>query len=152
MQTMQNHKQDLVSIIMPVYNSEAYIRTTLDSVLSQSYTNWELWVADDLSQDSSRKIIQEYTGKDSRIKAIYKESNSGSADSRNQAIQKAEGRYISFLDSDDLWDYNFLEKQISYMQRNKAAFSCCSYRIIDENGDEILKPHIVTPELVDYHT
>lgn len=145
-------EKDLVSIIMPVYNSQDFLPQTLQSVLAQNYPNWELLVVDDLSKDISREIITGYQQQDQRIKPIFKEYNSGSADSRNQAIEKARGRYIAFLDSDDLWDENFLQQQLQYMAEKKSAFSFCSYRIIDEQGREVRKPHIVEPEQVNYHT
>lgn len=142
---------DLVSVIMPVYNSEVFLAQSLDSVLCQTWRNFELLPIDDCSKDSSRKILEEYAGKDSRIKPIYKQSNSGSADSRNFGIRQAEGRYIAFLDSDDLWDSEFLEKQLSFMKKHNSSFSFSSYRIIGEDNREILKPFIVKKMKVSYY-
>ncbi|MCP5503323.1 MAG: glycosyltransferase [Leptospiraceae bacterium] len=137
---------------MPVYNSERFIAQSIDSVLKQTYKNYELIVIDDLSTDNSRDVIDRYQKKDKRIMPIFKAQNSGSADTRNKGIEKASGNYIAFLDSDDIWDEHFLEKQLVYMKEKGSVFSFCSYRIIDEEGVEVLKPHIVKPEQVDYKT
>lgn len=142
---------DLVSVIMPVYNSEIFLAQSLESVLSQTYKNFELLPIDDFSKDSSRNILAEYAEKDPRIKPIFKQSNSGSADSRNFGIQKAQGRYIAFLDSDDLWDSEFLEKQLRFMKEHNSAFSFSSYRIIGEDNREILKPFIVSKLKISYY-
>lgn len=129
---------------MPVYNAEKFLRSAIESVLSQTYSNWELIPIDDLSKDMSRFILQEYAKKDLRIHPIYKSTNSGSADTRNKGIEKANGRYIAFLDSDDLWDTTFLESQLKFMDTYNSQFSFCSYRNIDEIGNEILKPYITS--------
>jgi glycosyltransferase involved in cell wall biosynthesis len=129
---------------MPVYNAEKFIRPAIESVLSQTNVNWELIPIDDLSKDFSRTILQEYAEKDPRIKPIYKPVNSGSADTRNKGIEKAIGRYIAFLDSDDLWDNIFLESQLKFMKVHNSKFSFSSYRNIDENGNEILNPYIAS--------
>lgn len=94
---------DLVSIIMPSYGSEKFISKSIDSVLLQTYDNWELIIIDDCSPDESNKIIKEYLSKDSRIKFVKLEKNSGAAVARNKGIEIAKGRFIAFLDSDDLW-------------------------------------------------
>ncbi|MCB1178338.1 MAG: glycosyltransferase family 2 protein [Leptospiraceae bacterium] len=128
---------------MPVYNSETYLPLTLNSLINQKYSNWELIAVDDKSSDSSVKILKEFSKKDQRIKLIEKEKNSGSADSRNKAIEIANGKYITFLDSDDLWDENFLIEMIAFMNSKKSIFSFSSYRFVDENGEEIIKPFII---------
>ncbi|EQA36923.1 glycosyltransferase, group 2 family protein [Leptospira inadai serovar Lyme str. 10] len=140
----------LVSIIMPVYNAEKFIAASIESVLNQKYGSWELLLVDDQSKDSSREIMQTYSKKDSRIKSIFKERNSGSADSRNQGILAAKGRYIAFLDADDLWDPEFLSEQIKLMQDEKVAFSFSSYRIVDESDREILKPYMAAGGPITY--
>lgn len=141
---------ELVSIIMPVYNAEKFIEASIESVLKQTYGFWELIMVDDLSKDSSRSIMLSYQKKEPRIKAFLKEKNSGSADSRNRGIEIAKGRYVAFLDSDDLWDPRFLEEQVRLMREEKAAFSFCSYRIVDEEGKEVLKPYMAKRKKITY--
>ena len=116
-----------VSIITPAYNSAKIIIQTIDSVLAQTYTNWEMIIVDDKSTDHTKKIISEYMQKDNRIKYILLEENSGPAVARNRAIEEAEGRYIAFLDADDLWMPVKLEKQIAFMQRENIALSYTGY-------------------------
>ena len=124
----------LVSIIMPSYNSEKFIAKAIESVLSQTYSNWELIIIDDCSDDSSINIIQSKAQKEQRIKIIKQKSNAGAAVARNSGIKAAKGEYIAFLDSDDLWVEDKLEKQVKYMQINKCAFSCSNYYKIGEDG------------------
>lgn len=123
---------DLVSVIMPSYNTGAYIRASVESVLAQTYTNWELIIVDDCSEDNTGEIIQEFT--DKRIRYFQNETNAGAAVSRNFGIRKAQGRWIAFLDSDDLWYPDKLEKQLRFMQENGYAFSYTGYREIDETA------------------
>ncbi|TGK31135.1 glycosyltransferase family 2 protein [Leptospira gomenensis] len=139
-----------VSVIMPVYNSEKFIGDSIQSVLRQTYTDWELMIVDDLSKDGSRELMKQYAKSDSRIRALFKETNSGSADTRNHGIRNATGRYIAFLDSDDLWDETFLEEQIRLMKENDAAFSFSAFRVIDENSNPILRPQLVHKTKIDY--
>ena len=134
----------LVSIITPCYNGEKYIAETIDSVLKQTYTKWEMIIIDDGSTDNSLEVIGKYIEKDSRIQLI-RQANSGSAVARNNGIRRCSGQYIALLDADDLWDATFLEKQISYMKKNNALCVSCSYRRIDESSREILYPLIVKP-------
>jgi teichuronic acid biosynthesis glycosyltransferase TuaG len=132
-----------VSVIMPVFNAEIYLKDTLNSLIAQTFLNWELLAVDDKSRDKSLEILKEFEKADSRIKIISKENNSGSAETRNLAIQLAKGRYISFLDADDLWDANFLEEMIKFMKKNNSSFSFCSYRIVNDDNIEITNPFIV---------
>mgnify|MGYP000375070833 CR=1 FL=1 len=125
---------DLVSIIMPSYNTAQYIEKTIESVMEQTYTNWELIIVDDCSSDNTEKIVKGI--KDERIKFFRNERNSGAAISRNWALQLAKGRWIAFLDSDDIWFPEKLEKQISFMEDNNIGFSYTNYEIIDESGKE----------------
>lgn len=141
---------ELVSIIMPVYNSEKFIERTLKSVIQQKYTHWELVLIDDCSKDNSRKIIEQYSQTEPRIVPIFKATNSGSADSRNKGIEVAKGRYIALLDSDDLWDSNFLSKQVQFIQKHNAAFAFSSFRMIDEDDQPILKDIIITKTKIKY--
>jgi len=140
---------NLVSIITPSYNSEKFIRDCVDSVLSQSYTNWELLIVDDCSRDDSRDVILELSSLDKRLKPIFLESNVGAAEARNIAMRQSRGRYIAFLDSDDIWKSDKLEKQISFMEKNGIAFSFCSYQPISENGKEYFNV-IKAPEKMTY--
>lgn len=133
----------LVSIITPVYNAEKYLQETVSSVLNQSFVDWELFLIDDFSQDKSRELIQNLAKQDTRIIPIFKERNSGSAETRNLGIQLAKGRYIAFLDADDLWDKTFLENSIQTLQDFQVGFCFSSYRIIDEEGKEFLPPFII---------
>lgn len=125
----------LVTIVTPSYNAEKYLSHTLDSILGQTFKNWELLVVDDCSPDNANKLIESYALKDSRIKLIKLTENSGAAVARNKAIELALGRYIAFLDSDDRWLPEKLEKQLSFMQNNDVAFSYTAYEKLDEKGD-----------------
>lgn len=135
-------KEGLVSIITPVYNSEKYVVETIESVLAQTYSDWEMILVDDGSKDHSAEVIRAYEQKDPRI-TLLQQPNGGSANARNNGIRHAEGQYIALLDSDDLWDANFLESQIALMKRTGAVVVNASYRRIDENSKEILTPLIV---------
>ena len=141
--------KSLVSIIMPSYNSVKFIPTTIESVLNQTYQNWEMIIVDDMSSDNSNDIINDFIQQDSRIKLIKLDKNSGPAIARNRAIKEAKGRYIAFLDSDDLWTPDKLSKQISFMQEHDVALSYTGYyRIAEESAEIIDKIHV--PEKVDY--
>jgi teichuronic acid biosynthesis glycosyltransferase TuaG len=126
---------ELVSIITPSYKSEKFISETIESVLAQTYSNWEMIIVDDLSPDNSNVIIEEYIKKDSRIKLIKLENNSGPAIARNRAIEEGYGRYIAFLDADDLWSSEKLEKQIAFMNEKKCNLSYTSYATMNESGE-----------------
>lgn len=130
-----------VSIITPCYNASRFISQTIDSVLSQTFTDWEMIIVDDGSKDDSSDIVEKYVKKDSRIRLIQ-QPNGGSANARNHGIREATGRYIALLDADDLWLPQFLEKQIEFMKEKKAICVYSSYKRIDENSNEILKPLI----------
>lgn len=124
---------ELVSIIMPSYNTACFIKETVDSVLAQSYTNWELLIVDDCSTDDTDDVVAQLLG-DSRIKYIKNSENSGAAESRNRALREAKGKWIAFLDSDDLWEPFKLEKQIAFMKDNGYHFSYTNYIEIEENS------------------
>lgn len=138
---------DLVSIVVPVYNAEKFIDETISTVLDQTYTNFELILVNDCSTDNSKKLIKKYL-KDSRIKLINNKTNSKAAISRNNGIKEAKGRYICFLDADDKWDKNKLEKQIKFMKEKDCAFSFTSYEFADENcipnGKKVIVPETIT--------
>lgn len=127
--------EDLVSIIMPSYNTEKYIAKSIKSVLTQTYQNWELLIVDDCSTDNTDKVVEPYLA-DSRIRFFRNEQNSGAAVSRNRALREAKGRWIAFLDSDDLWKPEKLHRQINFMQENAYHFSYTNYSEIDEIGNE----------------
>ena len=128
-------KTDKVSIITPAYNAERFIAETIGSVLSQTYENWEMIVADDCSSDATKDIVREYSKKDKRIRLIEMAKNEGAAVARNQAIKESTGSYLAFLDSDDLWMPDKLEKQINYMKSLNIAFCYTAYRVIAEKGN-----------------
>ena len=128
---------DLVSIIMPSYNSEKFISKTIESVINQTYERWEIIIVDDCSPDNSNQIIEKYCKNDSRIKLIKLEQNSGPAVARNRAIEEAKGRYIAFLDADDLWLPEKLEKQLEFMQKNNMAFTYSGYKLVDEDDNAL---------------
>ena len=139
----------LVSIITPSYNSSKFIKDCVASVFSQTYKNWEMIIVDDCSKDNSKEIISELSTKDKRIKPIFLEKNVGAAEARNAAIRQSKGKYVAFLDSDDLWNPKKLEKQLSFMYENEIAFSYTNYQFISENGED-LSNIISAPEKMTY--
>lgn len=126
-------KKELVSIIMPSYNTGKFIEETINSVISQTYSNWELIIVDDCSTDNTDEILKNIN--DDRIIYLKNEKNSGAAVSRNKALREAKGRWMAFLDSDDLWVPQKLEKQIKFMKGNGYYFTYTNYSEIDENGN-----------------
>lgn len=118
---------DLVSIIMPSYNTGRFIADSIASVQAQTYTNWELIIVDDCSTDNTDEVVAAFS--DARIRYLKNECNSGAAVSRNRALREAKGRWIAFLDSDDLWEPQKLEMQIGFMQENDYKFTYTDYRI-----------------------
>lgn len=126
---------ELVSIIMPNYNCARYLNQAIDSVIAQTYTNWELIFVDDCSNDNSLDIVTQYD--DERIRILQNNQNSGAAISRNYAIREAKGKWIAFLDSDDIWYSAKLEKQIAFMENNNYNFSYTQYCEVDEIGNDI---------------
>lgn len=131
---------ELVSIIMPSYNTGAYIKKTIQSVINQSYQNWELIIVDDCSTDNTDEAVLPFLN-DRRIRYIKNEVNSGAAISRNRALMEAKGKWIAFLDSDDLWVPEKLEKQIHFMETNNYAFTYTDY-MIQLNGEWL--PYVYT--------
>ena len=142
--------EKLVSIIMPTYNCANFIARTLDSVQAQTYKNWELIIVDDRSGDNTKEIVDEYIKNDSRISYHLLEVNSGAAVARTTAMKLAKGSYMAFLDSDDIWMPEKLERQIKWMTDNGYAFSCTAYEQIDEN-DNSLNRVIKTVKKTDYN-
>ena len=139
-------EENMVSIIMPSYNTASYIKESIQSVLNQTYTNWELIIVDDCSTDETEEVLATIT--DSRIKYFKNKENSGAAISRNKALREARGQWIAFLDSDDLWLPNKLEKQINFMKNNGYKFSYTNYEEIDmasnKTGVRITGPKKIT--------
>lgn len=125
----------LVSIIMPSYNTGKYIKASVESVLAQTYRNWELLIVDDCSTDNTDDVIKPFLN-DNRINYLKNEKNSGAAVSRNRALREAKGKWIAFLDSDDLWFPDKLEKQIDFMIRNKFYFSYTKYEEMNAEGTD----------------
>lgn len=130
---------ELVSVITPTYNCAAFIGRTIESVQAQTYENWEMIIVDDRSKDNTREVVEKYMFSDKRIKYICLEKNSGAAVARTRAMKEAAGEYMAFLDSDDLWKPDKLEKQLEYMKKNKINFSCTAYEQIDEGGKSLGK-------------
>lgn len=126
---------DLVSIIMPSYNCGKYVEQTIRSVQAQTHQNWEIIFVDDCSKDDTIKRVSELREQDSRIKLIKNPVNSGAAVSRNTALREVKGRWIAFLDSDDLWEPTKLEKQVRFMEENGYAFSYTEYQEMDADGN-----------------
>ena len=131
-------REPLISIITPNYNCASFIAETIESVLAQTYKNWEMLIQDDCSSDGSLEIALSYAEKDPRIKVESNTKNAGAAISRNNAIRRSQGEYLSFLDSDDLWVPTKLEKQIKFMQTNNCDFCYAGYEHINKNGDSML--------------
>lgn len=125
-------KSPLVSIVVPVYNAEKFLEDTIKTVQAQTYENWELILVNDCSTDNSKKIAKPFLS--SKIKWFDMEKNSGAALTRNRGIKEAKGRYICFLDADDLWKKEKLEKQVEFMKQKDCEFSFTGYEFADENG------------------
>lgn len=118
----------VISIVTPMYNGGRFVAQTIESVLAQTYPHWEMLIVDDGSKDDSPEIVGAYSARDPRIKLI-RQPNSGSAAARNNALRRARGRYICFLDADDLWDPEFLARQIAFIQEKAAGLVYASYRL-----------------------
>lgn len=142
-------EKPLVSIITPVYNCEKLIEETIKSVINQTYSNWEMILVDDCTLDKSFLIIQKYMKKDNRIKYYKLKENSGAAVARNKALKESKGRFIAYLDADDKWKKNKLEKQVDFMLENNYAFTCTDYEKIDEKGNSLKIVKI--PKKVNYN-
>lgn len=134
---------------MPSYNTGKYIAETIESVLVQTYKDWELIIVDDCSTDDTDEVVKKYLS-DKRIEYLKNSHNSGAAVSRNRALREAKGKWIAFLDSDDLWMPEKLEKQIDFMEKNDYHFSYTNYEEIDEksvpNGRFVTGPKHITKQ------
>lgn len=149
MTVQTRHGTAWVSIITPLHNAETYIADTLSSVLAQTFADWELIIVDDCSEDTSIEIVSRYAEQDDRIKLIRLEQNSGAAVARNSGIEMASGRYIAFLDSDDLWLPEKLAQQIRFMQSHNVAFSYSQVERMNAAGESLGVGRI--PDKVCYH-
>ncbi|MFI5172067.1 MAG: glycosyltransferase family 2 protein [Chitinophagales bacterium] len=126
--------EPLVSVIMPAYNSEKFIGYSINSVINQTYSNWELWIVDDGSKDGTKDTVNSFAKTDLRIKPVFLEQNSGTAHARNIAIERSNGKYIAFLDADDIWLEEKLSTQVSFMEENNYLFSFSWYDVVDAFG------------------
>ncbi len=142
--------EPLVSIITPVYNSKNFLKDTIESVLKQTYFNWEHLLVDDYSTDGSWEVLDSFAGLDNRIRVFKLESNCGPGKARNHAIERAAGKYIAFLDSDDIWLPNRLEDHIFFMIKGDYVFSHSSYGFLNEDGTLKSKIYNVRDREVDY--
>lgn len=140
---------NLVSIITPMFNSKRYIENAITSVINQDYQDWEMIIVDDGSTDNSKEIVKKYEVKDKRIKLIIQEKNAGVVEARNRGIREANGRYLAFLDSDDIWHTTKLSRQIEVMTKKDIAFCFSSYEIMNDNG-ELSGKVIKVPDTVNY--
>jgi len=140
---------ELVSIVIPTYNSEVFLSNTIDSVLAQSYSKLELILIDDDSSDSTRKIMEEYKNYDTRVKLFFQQTNHGAGAARNKGILAAKGKYLAFVDSDDYWHKDKLKNQIDFMIKNNYPFTYTKYAYVDES-DNLLKKYNIAPNRCNY--
>lgn len=143
------HESPLVSIVMPAYNAASTIEQSIQSVLNQTWQQWELLIVADAPTDNTVAIAQKWSAQDTRITVLPNASNMGVAASRNRALQHAQGAYIAFLDSDDLWLPNKLETQIAFMQQEDVGLSYSTYLRFNEKGPINV---VIPPAQVDYDT
>ena len=142
--------EGLVSIIMPSYNAARFIGESINSVLLQTYSNWELLIVDDCSKDNSVEVVRKFANIDKRVVLFSLEKNVGAAAARNVAIEHAQGQYIAFLDSDDVWDEYKLEKQLAFMKQYSYAFTFSNYYVMEENGKKTVNI-VIVPSSLSYH-
>jgi teichuronic acid biosynthesis glycosyltransferase TuaG len=128
-------EQPLVSVITPAFNAAPFIGAAIESVLAQTRSDWEMIIVDDCSTDRTPSIIEEYGTRESRIRSIRLSSNQGQGPARNTALDAARGRYVAFLDADDLWDAVKLDRQLGFMQAHGHAFTYTAYRVISGSGE-----------------
>ena len=148
-QKMEQKKDKLVSVVIPVFNAGKFIDETIGTVRSQTYDCWELILVDDGSTDDVREKIEKWCKEDDRIRLIVKEKNEGVAQARNTGIDEAKGRYLAFLDADDIWRPDKLEKQLEFMEKKGAAFGFTAYEFADEEGYET-NQWVAVPETITY--
>lgn len=141
----------VVSVIIPVHNGEKYIEQAIRSVIEQNYQNWELIIIDDGSQDSTASIVKQLCLEDSRIKFLQNEEKSGVAKTRNRGIEVSNGKFIAFLDADDMWKPEKLQKQLQLIDEKNADLVYSSYEIINDKGQTKKREPYVVPETVDFN-
>lgn len=141
--------QDKVTIVTPTWNCEKYIQETIKSVQVQTYQNWEMIIVDDCSTDHTVEIVEKISKKDPRIKLLRQNKNSGAGIARTRSMQNASGRFIAYLDADDIWKPEKLEKQVQFMKDMGCGFSCTSYEVINDAGETLHKYVHMLPK-VDY--
>lgn len=139
----------MISIVVPVYNAEAFLKETIHYVQQQTWTDWELLLIDDCSSDKSFAYALEEAQKDDRIRPIMQEKNAGAAQARNRGIREAKGEIICFLDADDIWNPDKLEKEYAFMQKKKAGFVFTGYEFADASGKGLGKV-VRVPETINY--
>ena len=142
--------EGLVSIIMPSYNAARFIGESINSVLLQTYSNWELLIVDDCSKDNSVEVVRKFANIDKKVVLFSLEKNVGAAAARNVAIEHAQGQYIAFLDSDDVWDEYKLEKQLAFMKQYSYVFTFSNYYVMEENGKKT-ENIVKVPSSLSYH-
>lgn len=142
-------KRKTISVIMPAYNSSDYITRAVQSVFNQTRNDWELIIVDDCSEDDTLEVLKKEYSHFENVKVLKNKKNMGAAYSRNVAIEKSKGRFIAFLDSDDYWYPDKLDKQIKFMLAQKIAFSFSAYDVINHLGDKVRSVEI--PYTVSYH-
>lgn len=130
-------RRGLVSVITPTYNCAGFIGQTIESVIAQTYADWEMIVVDDCSADGTEQVVRGYCDRDPRVKYFRLAENSGAAVARTKAMEIADGEYMAFLDSDDLWLPEKLEKQLAFMRGKPCSFSCTAYEQIDGDGNPL---------------
>jgi len=145
---LNSMKSSLVSVIMPAYNAELYIGEAIASVQAQSYSDWELLVINDASTDATTAVVESFAATDSRIRAVTLNHNQGVAAARNKGLELVEGQYLAFLDSDDLWLPQKLERQLKFMQERNCAFSFHSYRHFTDKA--VGEKQVWIPEVLEY--
>lgn len=128
----------MISIITPAYNASRYLSCAIESVQAQTFDKWEMLIVDDYSRDNTLEIARSYAKRDHRIKAIGLKENMGAAQARNMALRQAQGPYIAFLDSDDMWLPQKLEKQLAFMKKGNHAFTFTSYECVSSDLSEVL--------------
>jgi teichuronic acid biosynthesis glycosyltransferase TuaG len=140
----------MVSIITPCHNCSKFIGQTISSVFTQTYSDWELIIVDDCSTDNSLDVIYQLVGNNTKVKVIPLKENVGAAEARNIALRQAQGRYIAFLDSDDIWRANKLEDQLFFMITNNYSFSFTAYALMRADG-KLLNKTISAPRKISYN-
>ncbi|WP_100374104.1 glycosyltransferase family 2 protein [Bacillus sp. FJAT-45037] len=147
---MLNSSTPLITIVTAAYNCANFIGETIESAQSQTYTHWEMLIVDDCSKDNTREVIAQYAKDDPRVRLIALTENGGAAVARNHALREARGKYVAFLDSDDLWLPLKLERQLNFMEEHDYAFSFTAYKMMNEVGQD-LGQVVSVPRAIDYN-